>query len=477
MKTVWIGFVLSTLVSASAVEAQFRQDGRRPPAGGPPVEAIEVCEDQQPGSACAFRAPHGAIEGLCRNVPEGLVCVPDGRGFGPPPGRPPAGARQPQADEPRRRVEPTVIEVESEQPPPSLPADKVLAARAKVPDTGQFGCFNNRQRVTCKDTQQRFRGQDGHYSARLAYRDNRDGTISDLVTGLRWQQAHNAQRLSYMDAQSACNRLELAGRRDWRLPSITELFSLSHWRQPEGRQHYIDERFFEFAEPGPEVLRNDPYRDTHNVSMMGQTWSSTEYVGEIALNPDTTHYFFFNFLDGRIKAAPGQGHTRLFYRCVSGEPWGDNLLQDNRNGTVTDAAMELMWQASDDGQPRDWSQALCYCEDLELAGYRDWRLPNIKELQTLVDYRYSEPAIDPKLFRQKDKAGWFWSSTTHGENPAMASYICFGPCTSVDGEDVHGAGAQRSDPKTGNPARWRARGGQRDETRIFNYARCVRDVD
>ncbi|MBV2091007.1 MAG: DUF1566 domain-containing protein, partial [Candidatus Thiodiazotropha sp. (ex Ctena orbiculata)] len=215
MKTVWIGFVLSTLVSASAVEAQFRQDGRRPPAGGPPVEAIEVCEDQQPGSACAFRAPHGGIEGRCRNVPEGLVCVPEGRGFGPPP----AGARQPQRDELRRRVEPTVIEVEAEQPPPSLPANSGFAALAKVPGTGQFDCFNNRQRVSCKETQQRFRGQDGHYSARLAYRDNRDGTISDLVTGLRWQQAHNAQRLSYTDAQSACSRLELAGSRDWRLPS------------------------------------------------------------------------------------------------------------------------------------------------------------------------------------------------------------------------------------------------------------------
>ncbi|MGD8914467.1 MAG: hypothetical protein PVJ68_17275 [Candidatus Thiodiazotropha sp.] len=33
-----------------------------------------------------------------------------------------------------------------------------------------------------------------------------------------------------------------------------------------------------------------------------------------------------------------------------------------------------------------------------------------------------------------------------------------------------GVGAQRSNPKTGNPSRWRARGGQRDETRIFNYA-------
>jgi hypothetical protein len=200
-------------------------------------------------------------------------------------------------------------------------------------------------------------------------------------------------------------------------------------------------------------------------------------VGEIALSPASRHVFFFNFLDGRIKAAPKRGYTRLFYRCVSGESWGDNLFQNNRNGTVTDTAMRLMWQQQDDGQPRDWSQALAYCEGLVLAGHKDWRLPNIKELQTLVDYRYSRPAIDPNFFKQQDKAGWFWSSTTHGENPAMASYICFGPCTSVEGEDVHGAGAQRSDPKTGNPSRWQARGGQRDETRIFNYARCVRDAE
>jgi hypothetical protein len=68
-------------------------------------------------------------------------------------------------------------------------------------------------------------------------------------------------------------------------------------------------------------------------------------VGEIALSPVNRHVFFFNFLDGRIKAAPKRGETRLFYRCVSGEVWGDNLFQNHRNGTVTDAALALMWPA------------------------------------------------------------------------------------------------------------------------------------
>ncbi|MEW8375413.1 MAG: DUF1566 domain-containing protein [Candidatus Thiodiazotropha sp.] len=479
MKAAWVGFIVIGLATASAAGAQFEPGDRRPPGGGPPPGAFEACERKQQESACSFQAPHGMVEGSCRHMREGMVCVPGDFHRGPAPGgRPPAQGRfQPREGDSRPPAEPAVIQVRPSGDFVDPGARGVTAVRNRVPDSGQTDCFSNRQRVACGDLQQRFKGQDGHYSARQGYRDNGDGTVTDRVTGLRWQQAHNAQRLTYRDAAEACSRLELGGQRAWRLPTITELFSISHWRNQGEGQYYIDRRFFDLEEPGPEILADDPFRSTHNTAMMGQTWSSTEYSGEILLGSATPHVFFFNFLDGRIKAAPKRGRSRLFYRCVSGEPWGDNLFQDNRDGSVTDAALKLMWQQADDGQPRDWSQALGYCEGLNLAGYSDWRLPNIKELQTLADYRYSDPAIDPNFFRQQDRAGWFWSSTTHGENPAMASYICFGPCTSVEGEDVHGAGAQRSDPKTGNPSRWRARGGQRDETRIFNYALCVRDAE
>ena len=136
--------------------------------------------------------------------------------------------------------------------------------------------------------------------------------------------------------------------------------------------------------------------------------------------------------------------------------------------------MGLIWQQADDGKARDWPGALKYCEDLDLAGKSDWRLPNVKELQSVVDYGKNDPALDQRFLQQNDKKGWFWSSTTHGDNISMASYVCFGKCTSKDGVDTHGAGAQRSDPKTGNPKSWPSLGGQQDEVRIYNLVRCVR---
>jgi hypothetical protein len=96
MKAVWGGFVLPGLISLSAVGSPFQQDGRRPPTGDPPIEAIEACDGRQSDSVCSFQAPHGSVEGHCRNVPEGLVCVPNGRRFSPAPSRAPSGEREQQ---------------------------------------------------------------------------------------------------------------------------------------------------------------------------------------------------------------------------------------------------------------------------------------------------------------------------------------------------------------------------------------------
>jgi len=107
-----------------------------------------------------------------------------------------------------------------------------------------------------------------------------------------------------------------------------------------------------------------------------------------------------------------------------------------------------------------------------------------------VDYTRSpdttgSPAIDP-LFTTtevKNELGetdypYFWTSTTHLDGPVPASgavYISFGRAIGqMRGEimDVHGAGAQRSDPKTGNAEL--GKGPQGDSRRVYNYVRCVR---
>lgn len=80
--------------------------------------------------------------------------------------------------------------------------------------------------------------------------------------------------------------------------------------------------------------------------------------------------------------------------------------------TVTDSLTWLMWQ-------RDWStswsmywdSAKSYCANLSLWWYNDWRLPEIKELQSIIDYSTSSPWIDTSKFHSTlDKK--YRSSTT-----------------------------------------------------------------
>ena len=72
---------------------------------------------------------------------------------------------------------------------------------------------------------------------------------------------------------------------------------------------------------------------------------------------------------------------------------------DNGDGTISNLATGLMQQKADDVKGRDWQEALAYAENFELASHSDWRLPNAKELQSIVDYSRSpqttsSPAIN-----------------------------------------------------------------------------------
>ena len=87
-------------------------------------------------------------------------------------------------------------------------------ARTKLPDTGQTGDYT----ATF--------GEDSDYSIHApAFRDNRDGTVSDSLTGLTWQQAAGTAQ-TWEAALQTCENLSLGNARDWRLPNIKELWSI-----------------------------------------------------------------------------------------------------------------------------------------------------------------------------------------------------------------------------------------------------------
>jgi hypothetical protein len=209
--------------------------------------------------------------------------------------------------------------------------------------------------------------------------------------------------------------------------------------------------------------------------------------------------FGVNFADGRIKGYPKSfpdgRQNRLYIRYVRGNAaYGKNDFHDNGDGTVTDRATGLMWAKNDSTQGMNWQSALSFAANLKLAGHPDWRLPNAKELQSIADYTRI-PAIDPifQISRLPDgEYPYFWSSTTHLDGPpdrqgGAAVYVAFGRALgwmqfppgsgNYNLLDVHGAGAQRSDPKSGDPAQFPyGRGPQGDVIRIFNYVRCVRNA-
>jgi len=215
----------------------------------------------------------------------------------------------------------------------------------------------------------------------------------------------------------------------------------------------------------------------------GQMWSSNYDLvteeGSVANDIDTA--FGVGETTGHIKGYPSEieGPMTKHVRAVSGDVYGteytftysqvgdmDNekisatiidTFVDNGDGTITDTSTGLMWMADDAGYAMEWKDALSYCENLEYAGYDDWKLPDIKELQSLVDYTGIYPTIDQSYFNITELPDdnpnyYFWSSTSayfSTSNPlyGYAWYVAFGYAIG-DSTDSHGAGAVRFSPKS-----------------------------
>jgi len=376
--------------------------------------------------------------------------------------------------------------------------------KGKVPyiivDTGQIRCYDNYTEIPYPETNNEFFGQDAHYNgSQPAYKDNGDGTVTDLNTGLMWTRDPGSKK-TYEQAAADASRCRVGGYRDWRLPTIKELYSLILFRGTDphpgsknsnGQKPFIDTSVFKFQYGKPSMGER----------IIDSQYATCSLYGSTTMDGNKT-MFGVNFADGRIKGYPigwVHGREKTYYvMYVRGNTdYGKNDFEDNSDGTVTDKATGLMWMKVDSGKLKagkmNWQQALEWAKNLEYAGYSNWRLPNAKELQSIVDYSRSpditkSAAIDPifEVTSITNECGQvdfpcYWTSTTHNAangTGSTAVYISFGRAMGyMRGHwmDVHGAGAQRSDPKSGDQANYpHGRGPQGDAIRIYNYVRCVR---
>ncbi len=395
----------------------------------------------------------------------------------------------------------------------------------KINATGQTLCYDeNGNVIETPKKGDKLYGQDANYTSgtKMSFKDNGDGTITDLNTGLMWQQTPPIEGMTWAQAKEYCENLEFGGYSDWRLPTLKELFSLSNFS--EGWP-YLDSEYFNLA--GNQISKNQQY------------WADNKYTGE-TVEGGNDAAFGVNHVTGHIKAYPAGSNTRnrgnvnqgerpappqmregeqgrngqnrsgerspmqaregnrgdrpmgnpmaKQVRAVRGDVYGKNNFIDNGDGTISDLATGLMWAKDDNGKGIEWVDALPYAEGATLAGYNDWRLPNVKELQSIVDYSRApsnksvEPAIDP-IFDSTpfvneagdNDYGYYWTSTsacfTKGRPFHFAWYVAFGRAVNDQGKDFHGAGAVRFDLKSDNGMVVEG-----DEERCYNFVRLVRVI-
>ena len=258
-----------------------------------------------------------------------------------------------------------------------------------LPDTGVIGSYTTTF------------GEDNDYQINSpAYSDNGNGTVTDNVTSLMWQKLDGGE-MTIENALIYVNTLTLGGYSDWRLPSPIESFSiLNHQNNmPAINTTYFTSTTAEYW-----------WTNTFQVGDSTKVWC-TNSGGGIGNHP-------------KIETISAGGTKHFHARAVRDAIPNtiiSNRFTDNGDETVTDNLTQLIWQKTPFNLAKTWEEALNYSEGITLSGMSDWRLPNIKELQSLNDETVSNPSISQTTFPNIGTKN-YWSSTTLPNQTTKAWY-------------------------------------------------------
>ena len=304
-------------------------------------------------------------------------------------------------------------------------------------DSGVTSCYTGSAEQVCAELDALYDGQDAQFGWDAATQSTPRFTkitdtvnypvVQDNVTGLMWQgctvgltgnscnSSSSGEQLTWVQAVARCDDLEWAGYDDWHLPDVYELVSI-----------------LDLSETQPAVADMFPA-----TSATGTYWTATSH----GITPDVRWETSFSY--GTVYT-PSNNDTsaRTFARCVRGGPSARpstryRLSAVEGESLVNDDVTGLMWPgcqvvASTPGIPEcaggststgiDWQTALAFCQSLEWGGETDWRLPNMKELHSIVDYREYNPTVNSDVFANISSTR-FWTSTTRSGVATHAWYV------------------------------------------------------
>ena len=243
-------------------------------------------------------------------------------------------------------------------------------------------------------------GEDQDYLINTpSFTNNNNGTITDNVTGLIWQQVDGGE-MTIENAITYCDNLVLGGFSDWRLPTPIESFSIINHQNSNPA---INTNYF-------------------TLTSAGYWWTS------VFENNSTTKVWCTNS-GGGIGNHPkaetvSAGGTKKFHaravRTVTTPTTITNHFTDNGD-TITDNLTQLVWQKIPNTAALTWEQALVYAEGLSIGNLTDWRLPNIKELQSINNELATNPSVFAPYFSNVGVHN-YWSSTTLPNQTLSAWY-------------------------------------------------------
>jgi hypothetical protein len=248
-----------------------------------------------------------------------------------------------------------------------------------LPDTGQTQSYTTTF------------GEDHDYLINMpSFTNNNNLTITDNVTGLMWQKGDGGE-MTIENAITYCDNLVLGGYSDWRLPISIEAFSiLNH----QNSNPAINTTYFTLT------AAEYWWTSVFELNSTTKVWC-TNAGGGIGNHPKTE----------TISA----GGTKKFHaravRNVTIPTTITNHFTDNGDGTITDNLTQLVWQKTPNTETFIWDRALVYAEGLTIGTSSDWRLPNIKELQSINNELATNPSVFGPYFSSVGVHN-YWSSTT-----------------------------------------------------------------
>lgn len=270
-----------------------------------------------------------------------------------------------------------------------IAAQNIPKTMLRLPDTGQTQGFTNTP------------GEDADYSIYPpVFLLNGDGTVTDTVTGLMWQQIDGGE-MTVENAETYCANLVLGGFSDWRLPTAQEAYSILN----QGKVNpALDVTVF--ADTDAEYWWSSE-RQTGNPA---KVWV-TNAGGGIGNHP-------------KSETISAGGTKKIHVRAVRDRQTPATVLKQFAlaDSVVVDSLTGLEWQRFALPDSMNWENALHFAENLKLQGKNDWRLPNIKELQSINDETRSQPSLNTNFF-QGVGPDRYWSSSSLPNQPARAWYL------------------------------------------------------